>query len=294
MPVAPLLVAVLLGAMVPGGTAARAGTAGPCPTLADGVTVVVDHGSLGGGAEVRCAPGEPASGLAALQGAGFSYGFVPGKPGFVCTIDGGPDPCNGAPTSAYWAYHHAPRGGGWTYATIGAGTRRPPVGSVEGWAFGDGDAPALASPAAPAVIAPTPPPPPAPAPAPAPIPGPSPDPALQPAATPSPSPQPGSSTSPTTVRAGTPSTLLGTAAPTTSESVAASTTTTATAEDAAAPPTTGLVASPAMLAESSGAAEDGEPATLPPLAILGVLAAVGALGAGLARRRANVGDGPTS
>lgn len=107
----------------------------------DGVWVVVDARAAGGSLTTRCAPGDPSSGLAALESAGFSYAFVPRIPGFVCTIDGRPDPCNGAPAEAYWSYWHSPAGGSWTYSSAGAGNRDPAPGSVEGWRFGDGSAP---------------------------------------------------------------------------------------------------------------------------------------------------------
>lgn len=144
-----LALAVVAGTFVPAAPQVEAARSGAC-TGSDGVTVVVDFGSLGGGTQVRCAPGSPSSGLDALSEAGFSYGFRPGFPGMVCTIDRKPDPCNGAPPDAYWAYHHAERGGGWTYSNQGAGSRKPPPGSVEGWAFGDDRRPSVAPPARPA------------------------------------------------------------------------------------------------------------------------------------------------
>ncbi|MEU5694528.1 hypothetical protein [Actinosynnema sp. NPDC020468] len=109
-----------------------------------GVTVVVDNGALGGGVSTQCAPGNPTSGLTALTGAGFSYAFVPRQPGFVCRINALPNPCNGAPATAYWSYWHAQPGGTWTYSTSGAAGYDPAPGSVEGWAFGSGQAPSTA------------------------------------------------------------------------------------------------------------------------------------------------------
>ncbi|MCC5950355.1 MAG: hypothetical protein JJT89_18025, partial [Nitriliruptoraceae bacterium] len=107
----------------------------------DGVWVVVDPGDLGGEISVRCAPGDPANGIAALEAARHAVGFVPNQPGFICTIDRKPDPCNGAPANAYWSYWHAPVGGSWTYSSSGAGFRDPAPGTVEGWRFGSGQAP---------------------------------------------------------------------------------------------------------------------------------------------------------
>jgi hypothetical protein len=115
----------------------------------DGVWVVVDASELGAGVTTRCAPGDPSSGLRALEAAGHSYTFVPRQPGMVCTIDRRPDPCNGAPTNAYWSYWHAQAGGSWTYSSTGAGSRKPEPGTVEGWAFGAGAPPSVPPPAAP-------------------------------------------------------------------------------------------------------------------------------------------------
>ena len=141
---APLVVLAAVVALV------GALVATPAPAAAetcDGVWVVVDAREVGGGTNTRCAPGNPSSGLDALSKAGFSYAFVPRQPGMVCTIDSRPDPCNGAPTDAYWSYWHAPAGGSWTYASSGAGQRDPAPGTVEGWAFGAGSPPGQHPPA---------------------------------------------------------------------------------------------------------------------------------------------------
>jgi hypothetical protein len=162
----------------------------------DGVWVVVDARAVGGGLTSRCAPGAPAHGLAALEAAGHRYTDVPRIPGMVCTIDRRPEPCNGAPADAYWSYWHAEAGGSWTYSTRGAGNRKPPPGSVEGWAFGSGQPPGTSPPANP----PPPEPKPAPtesaepSPAPSPAPPPKPDPKREP--TPSASPSPSATPSP--------------------------------------------------------------------------------------------------
>lgn len=141
-------VAVVVSTAAAGGLAVA--TAPPASAAAcsgtSGVTVVVDFGSLGGGVKKVCAPGDPASGLAALTGAGFRYAFVPRIPGFVCQINVKPNPCNGGPATAYWSYWHAPRHGAWTYATGGAGAYNPAPNTVEGWAFGAGKKPSITPP----------------------------------------------------------------------------------------------------------------------------------------------------
>ncbi|GEM_PF-867109 len=131
------IVAVLASVLTLASPAAPPAVADTC----EGVWVVVDARAAGGSLSTRCATESPATGLAALEQAGHTYAFVPRIPGMVCTIDARPDPCNGAPASAYWSYWYAEPGGSWTYATVGAGNRTPPQGSVEGWRFGDGSAP---------------------------------------------------------------------------------------------------------------------------------------------------------
>ncbi len=126
-------------------TGVGAAQAATCPTSA-GVSVIVDLKAFGLGIKRGCATGDPATGLAALTGAGYSFTFVPGQPGFVCQIVAKPSPCNGAPATAYWSYWHAPRGGAWTYSTLGAGNYNPAPGTVEGWAFGAGKKPSVLPP----------------------------------------------------------------------------------------------------------------------------------------------------
>jgi hypothetical protein len=135
-----------------GVTAAGAASAAPAATTAvkycgkSRVTVIVDFTHFRGG-RVRwgCASG-PRTGLKALHDAGFSYAFVPREPGFVCTIDHLPKPCNGAPATAYWSYWHARPHGKWQYSSLGAGSYHPKKGWVEGWAFGAGKPPRASAP----------------------------------------------------------------------------------------------------------------------------------------------------
>jgi hypothetical protein len=110
------------------------------------VTVVVDFTKLHGKVRTGCDRKRPASGLAALKNAGFSYSFVPRMPGFVCTIDRRPRKCNGAPVSAYWSYWHARPHGKWVYSDLGAPSYHPKAGWVEGWAFGNGKPPRISPP----------------------------------------------------------------------------------------------------------------------------------------------------
>jgi len=127
--------------------AARAGQAGHCPGHT-GVTVAVDLTAFGKGMQVRCAPGAPSTGIAALKLAGFTVtGTATLGLAFVCRIQGLPtaasNPCvTTPPPTAYWAYYHALAGATtWTYSTLGAASYKPPQGSIDAWAFGNKAAP---------------------------------------------------------------------------------------------------------------------------------------------------------
>ncbi|MDR2114578.1 MAG: hypothetical protein LBO75_04780, partial [Bifidobacteriaceae bacterium] len=89
---------------------------------------------------IRCVPGSPDSGLDAMVAAGFSYEFVPQQVGFVCQINGYPNPCNGAPADAYWSLWIV-QSDSWTYSNVGVATLQTPVDSVLAWVFGAGQPP---------------------------------------------------------------------------------------------------------------------------------------------------------
>ncbi len=68
--------------LVAGGTLVGAGdpaAAAACPAADPGVALVVDFASLGGGVRVGCAPGDPASGYAALHARGLLDGGHPAR-----------------------------------------------------------------------------------------------------------------------------------------------------------------------------------------------------------------------
>lgn len=143
----------MAAAAVPASASASASTAGGITTSAvcrgsSGVTVVVDYGRAARGIDIRCAPGDPTSGLTTLTGAGLPYTFVPGQPGLVCTIKAVPDPCNGAPVTAYWSYWHLRADRTWQFSSQGAGSYDPAPGAADGWAFGAGTPPRLPAPPA--------------------------------------------------------------------------------------------------------------------------------------------------
>ncbi|MEV8441985.1 hypothetical protein AB0425_31795 [Actinosynnema sp. NPDC051121] len=239
-----------------------------------GVTVVVDFGSLGGGVRTGCAPGDPATGTAALTAAGFGYTFASRQPGFVCRINGQPssDPCvTTSPTTAYWGYWHGRPGGSWVYSSTSAGAYDPAPGSVEGWSFGAGGQPGIAPPApAPQPVQPAPQPP---APAQPAQPG-QPVPPGQPA----PTAPPGEPAQPTTQPSeAPPSTTTGTTtsseAPTTGSTASGSATPTS-----AAGSTTSVAVEPTAGTSSGG--------TVGLVVGIAVIAALAGLGVWTARRRA--------
>jgi hypothetical protein len=144
-------VVALLGTLAVTSQGTAQAATGACPGKT-GVTVVVDFGSLGGGIKTACAAGDPVSGVAALQKAGFTlagtkrYGLA-----FICRINNKPTPAQDAcvltpPATRYWSYWHAPRKGKWTYSTKGAASYNPAQNTVEGWAFGAGAKPRITAP----------------------------------------------------------------------------------------------------------------------------------------------------
>lgn len=108
-------------------------------TCEDGVAVVVDFTDLGGGVEVGCAEGVPASGRAALLAAGFTA--TDASSGYICAIDALPDPCPEVFDGSFWSYWNASPGGEWLTYSEGADTSQPQPGSIEGWRYNDGTVP---------------------------------------------------------------------------------------------------------------------------------------------------------
>lgn len=126
--------------LLAGPAAAATGSAleGAC-TDSDGVTVVVDSTALGGGIEAGCAPEGGVTGTEALLAAGFTEARDPS--GFICAVDGLPDPCPTEFTGEYWSYWFAEPGGDtWESYQEGSDTAVTAPGAVEGWRYGDGSA----------------------------------------------------------------------------------------------------------------------------------------------------------
>jgi hypothetical protein len=141
-PLVPVAVSLLAGLTLTGAVAEPSTHDGAC-AAGEGVTVVVAGGPYSeAGPAIRCLADQPESALKATEAAGFTYEFVPKQIGFVCQIDGFPDPCNGAPASAYWSLWTG-EGGDWVYSTTGSATLRTPVDTIVAWSFGAGDPPPL-------------------------------------------------------------------------------------------------------------------------------------------------------
>jgi hypothetical protein len=112
------------------------------------VTVVVDFGALAADPATGCAA-DPANGLDALAGAGFSVTEVASIRGMVCRIDELPESNCGAapPAKEYWSYWRADSGdAAWAYSPVGGADAHPEAGDVEGWVFGDGSTPPAIAP----------------------------------------------------------------------------------------------------------------------------------------------------
>lgn len=119
-----LLAALIIGAA--GGTVAMIGpaSAAACPA-GTGVTVVVNS-------SVSCDRNGGGSASSNFGDAGYS---LSNYRGFVCSINGYPDPAEAchsyAPADAYWALFWANgKGGGWNYSNSGASSLSVPTG---GW-----------------------------------------------------------------------------------------------------------------------------------------------------------------
>lgn len=119
----------LLGASWMGAPAASAQDYSAC----NGVWVVIDYGSLGGGVTTRCATSY-SSGTAALR----AVSSVTVSNGMILKINSKPSKSD--IYQAYWSYWHASRQsdgsyGSWSYSQLGGNSYHPAKGSAEGWHY---------------------------------------------------------------------------------------------------------------------------------------------------------------
>jgi hypothetical protein len=103
-------------------------------TACNGVWVVVDYGSLGGGVDTGCASSF-GTGTAALRSAEFSPTL---DNGMITALSG--QPSKPDVQKAYWSYWQATRSSdgsysGWKYSTVGANAAHPVKGNAEGWHY---------------------------------------------------------------------------------------------------------------------------------------------------------------
>ncbi len=104
---------------------------GVASAACDGVTVIVDHGPLGGGTEADCRPaGDDADTL--FRASGYELDYVQQQPTFICRVDGEPanNPCVVTPPQdAYWGLWWSDgESPTWRYATVAASGLSVPIG----------------------------------------------------------------------------------------------------------------------------------------------------------------------
>ena len=174
-------------------------------TSADGVTVVVDPGALGGALTSVCDGGAGQAASARYADSGVALTYAQRQPGFVCRVDGAPasDPCvNTPPADAYWGLFWTDgTDGTWTYSSIGVTGLQVPEGGAVALAWQQGTTRRT-----PGIAAPVHQPSPTKTPSPTKSPGPTKAPSKSPSPTRTPSPSPTSSapSSAPTSSAGTP------------------------------------------------------------------------------------------
>jgi hypothetical protein len=100
----------------------------------NGVQVIVDYGSLGGGVQSGCATSF-STGTAALRSAGLTPALDNGMVTQIRT-----KPATSDINKAYWSYWHATRNAdgsysSWSYSNLGATSYHPTKGNAEGWHF---------------------------------------------------------------------------------------------------------------------------------------------------------------
>ncbi len=117
-------------------------TNGACTN--QGTTLIVDFGAQSKLAPIqKCVGATGATGWQVLQDAGLQItGTAEYPEAFVCRINNWPseqlEDCAGTPglTGGSWAYFYSkPGANGWLRSPVGAATRKPLCGEVEGWLF---------------------------------------------------------------------------------------------------------------------------------------------------------------
>jgi len=145
-----VLLAILAGPAALAGTSLGHAALGrtDCASAADDskVGLVIDYGTVGLPGEpttapsAACVPFPSGTGLALLVAAGHTVRTkTTGSGDMVCGIDGYPQDGCGVQTAdgfQYWSYWLG--GTSWSFSGIGAGSRNPKPGDVDGWRFVSG------------------------------------------------------------------------------------------------------------------------------------------------------------
>lgn len=251
--------------------------AAACPT-ATGVTVVVDFGSLGGGAGQGCVSGGGGDRASSLfPAAGFPLTYVASGGGFVCRVSGKPadDPCqNTPPADRYWALWWSDGSGSWSYSSRGVGSLRVPDGGSVAFVWDD-----VSGNRAPGVSPPTHS---SSSPSSSPTPKPTPNPGTKPSTKPTAKPKP--TTAATADEASTTPSASASASPSATPSTGPSATATPTTTSATAEPSPTESVTAAAVASDPAEPDGGLPAWVGP-AVLVVLFGAGAAVLVVRRRR---------
>jgi hypothetical protein len=116
--------------------------AGQCQN--EGVSLIVDFGELSEKSIATCVSNYTGNGWGIFDAAGIEIsGTVEYPNAFLCRIaelpDAAREDCAGTPStsSGYWKYFYSTNESGvtWIYSPIGAASREPKCGDVEGWLF---------------------------------------------------------------------------------------------------------------------------------------------------------------
>jgi hypothetical protein len=103
-----------------------------------GISVVVDYGSLGGGTATGCDSKGAQRGSArdVFKAVGVILADAPREPGYVCQVNGNPGDGNCQGTDAYWGLFWSDgKNGRWVYSTIGVGGLKVPEGGSVAFAW---------------------------------------------------------------------------------------------------------------------------------------------------------------
>lgn len=246
-----LLLTLLAAAFTLGWVGAAPSAQAATYSACNGVWVVVDYGSLGGGVKTSCATSF-STGTAALRSAGFAPTL---DNGFITKIDAKPTAPN--IQKSYWSYWQATRTSdgsysGWAYSNAGSNAYHPTKGNAEGWHYVNlsdaASGPGVTPPKNPAVAT----------------------------ATPKPSASKPRATASTSSNATASATSSASAKPTATKSAPSPSVTPSAEASASAVPTPAVVAAPEATTDSG----TGEPSSPLPLIITGVVVVAGGAGAG--------------